>query len=354
MRDLGLDAGGGATRIALPSAGEVASWTRPLAGGAKGLDDAGLIDLIRALEELKCAAEGAQAEATSAFDRSQRAAAARRGVPLERQGRGIPEEVALARRGSPNRGKRHFGLAKVLPAELPCAYEAFRAGHVSEWKVTLLARETACLSLEHRMLVDEAVAGDAARFEAMGDRELVGAVLDLACRFDPGSVAERRRRAEADRHTTLRPAPDTMAQLGALLSIKDGVAVHSALLDEADRLKAAGDERSRGAIMVDTLVRRVLAPHVADSEGPAELPLLIHVVVPDSVLLGDRDGSGHVDGYGPVPGDLLRGVDRRPRRAGRPGLGAPSLPAARDGRAGSDGPEGPAVRGRARRVSPPA
>jgi hypothetical protein len=30
------------------------------------------------------------------------------------------------------------------------------------------------------------------------------------------------------------------------------------------------------------------------------------VVVPDTVLLGDRDGCGHVDGYGPVPGDLLR------------------------------------------------
>ena len=126
------------------------------------------IDLIRALEELKCAAEGAQAEATAAFDRSQRAAAARRGVPQERQGRGIPEQVALARRESPHRGKRHVGLAKVLPAELPCAYEAFRAGRVSEWKVSLLARETACLSLEHRMLVDEAIAGDAARFEAMG------------------------------------------------------------------------------------------------------------------------------------------------------------------------------------------
>src|SRR4249919_3436774 len=107
MRDLGLDAGGGATLGALPSAGEVGSWTRRLAGGARGLDDAERIDLIRALEELKCAAEAAQAEVTAAFDRSQRAAAAGRGVPKERQGRGIPEQVALARRESPHRGKRH-------------------------------------------------------------------------------------------------------------------------------------------------------------------------------------------------------------------------------------------------------
>ena len=33
---------------------------------------------------------------------------------------------------------------------------------------------------------------------------------------------------------------------------------------------------------------------------------MINVVVPDSVLLGDDDGFGWVEHYGPVPGDLLR------------------------------------------------
>ena len=310
MRALGLDQGGGVATTVLPSAAEIVAWTRRLAGSGCGLDDADRVDRIRALEALKCAAEGAQAELTAEFDLSQRAKAAQRGVPVERRGRGVAEQVALARRESPHRGRRHLGLARVLRSELPCAYQAFRNGQVSEWKVTLLARETACLSLEHRMLVDEAIAGDPDRFEAMGDRELEGQVLAIACRLDAGALAERRRRAEADRHTTLRPAPDTMTWFGALLPVKDGVAVHAALLDEADRQKAAGDPRSRGAIMADTLVQRVLAPHVAPRLSVpgtrAELPLLIHVVVPDDVLLGDREGTGHVDGYGPVPGDLLR------------------------------------------------
>jgi hypothetical protein len=231
-------------------------------------------------------------------------------VPKEQQGRGIAAQVAWARRESPHRGERCVGLAKVARAELPCAYEAFRAGRVSEWKLTLLVRETACLSLEHRMLVDEAVAGDASRFEAMGNRQLVGEVLEIACRLDAGAVAKRRRQAEADRHTSLRPAPDTMAWFGALLPVKDGVAVHAVLSAEADRLKALGDPRPRGAIMADSLVRRILAPHIADvgvaGSRPAELPLHIHVVVPDTVLLGDRDGSAQVDDYGPVPGELLR------------------------------------------------
>jgi 5-methylcytosine-specific restriction endonuclease McrA len=50
----------------------------------------------------------------------------------------------------------------------------------------------------------------------------------------------------------------------------------------------------------------VLAPYAVTPAGRADLPLMIHVVVPDSVHLGDRDGVAHVDGYGPVPGDLLR------------------------------------------------
>ena len=155
------------------------------------------------------------------------------------------------------------GLARILRTELPCTRAALRSGRITEWKAMFVARETACLSLEHRMMVDERIAGDPAKIEAMGDRELVGEILDLSCRLEPAAVTERRRRAEADRHTTLRPAPDTMTYFSALLPVKDGVAVHKALLDEADRLKAAGDPRSRGAIMADTLVRRVLAPHIA-------------------------------------------------------------------------------------------
>lgn len=306
MRDLGPGRSSGSAAATLPSYAEVRAWTERLGAAGGGLDDAERIDLIRALEELKCAAEGAQSELTADFERSQREAAARRGVPAERRSRGIALQVALARRESHHRGQRHVGLAKVLRTELPCTREALRAGRITEWRATLVARETACLTREHRMLVDEAVAGDAARIEAMGDREVVGAVQQLACTLEPAAVAARRRQAEADRHTTLRPAPDTMTWFGALLPVKDGVSVHAALLAEADRRKAAGDERSRGAIMADTLVQRVLAPHVQHADGPSELPLVINVLVPDSVLLGDGDAGGFVDGYGAVPGDLLR------------------------------------------------
>ena len=289
----------------LPTRAEIEAFAARLAGSADGLDDADRINRIRALEQLKCAAEGAQAVLTGDFDASQRAAAAAAGVPAARHGRGIALQIAFARRGSHRKGEQQVGLARVLRDEMRHTGAALRGGKITEWRAMVLARETACLPLEDRRVVDRRLAGDPDRLEAMGDRETELAARDLACQLDPGSVAERRRRAEADRHTTLRPAPDTMTWLGALLPVKQGVAAHKSLLDEADRRKAAGDTRSRGAIMADTLVERVVRPHVAGT-GAAEIPLSISIVVPDTVLLGDQEGSGWVEHHGEVPGDLLR------------------------------------------------
>ena len=303
----------------MPAVDDVRGASAALSRIGDGSDDAGRIDLIRALEELKCSAEAAQAELTAAFDRSQRAAEARAGVRAERQGRAVAAQVALARRESPHRGRQHTGLALVLRDEMPATRAAFRAGRITEWRAMLLARETACLSRADRAEVDRRVAGDPDVLEAMGDGQIVARAREVAYELDPVSFVERRRRAEADRRVSLRPAPDVMSQLSALLPVKDGVAVWAVLSRKADQLRAAGDPRSRGQIMADTLVHRVLNP----GEGDLSVPLMINVVVPDSVLLGDDDGFGWAEHYGPVPGDLLRewiaanaeqGVDQFVRR----------------------------------------
>jgi hypothetical protein len=280
-----------------------ADWVRRLSTPDRDLDDAARIDLIRGLEELKCAAEAAQAVVTADFDASQRAVQAAQGVPKERQGRGVAAQVALARRESPHRGQQHVGLAKILRDELPHTMVAFRGGGITEWKAMLVARETACLSLEDRLAVDAELASNPERIAAMGDGELIAEARAIAYRLDPHSVVERRSRAERDRRVTLRPAPDVMSQLSALLPVKDGVAVYAVLSRKADQLRAAGDERSRGQIMADTLVQRVLG---ADAETGAAPGVMINLVVSDQVLWGQSDDAGHVDGYGPVPADLAR------------------------------------------------
>ena len=148
----------------LPSHPEIAAFAACLGADAGELSDHDRVEVIRALEVLKCTAEGAQARVTAEFDASQRARAAAAGVPVERQARGIGAQVALARRESPKRGQTHLSLARVLRDELPHTEAALRTGRITEWRATLIARETGCLALEERLEVDRQLAGDPDRW----------------------------------------------------------------------------------------------------------------------------------------------------------------------------------------------
>jgi hypothetical protein len=300
---------------------QVAAFRGALLGVCREASDAERVDLLRELETLSCAVAGAQAVVTADFDASQRAVQAAAGVRPDRQGRGIASQVALARRESPNKGQQHLGLAKILNSEMPHTLAALRAGLITQWRAQILVRETACLSLEHRVTMDRALAGDAEALAAYGEGELVGAARKLAYQLDPASVVERRRRAEADRRVSLRPAPDVMSQLSALLPVAAGVAVIAALKAEADRLRAAGDPRSRGQIMADTLVTRVTQatpqatgtgtgpdPGTVGGGGPPVVPVALSLVMSQDALLDGAEDPAFIEGYGWVPADLARAL----------------------------------------------
>ncbi len=209
-------------------------------GGTAAAAD--LVDELRALEELVCAAQARQAALAAALPES----------------KATGSQVGLARRVSPAKGRIQLGLARILVAgELPYTWAAFRAGAISEWRVTIIARETACLTLEHRLRVDAEVAGNQTRLSSMGDAALVAACSEWAQRLDPAAVVARRCRAETQRHVGLRPAPDQMTWLSALLPVADGVASYARLQAAAERARLAGDERTRGQVMADTLVEAI-------------------------------------------------------------------------------------------------
>ncbi|MBN3496006.1 HNH endonuclease, partial [Arthrobacter pascens] len=121
-------------------------------------------------------------------------------------------------------------------------------------RATLLVRETASLSAADRSSVDEELAPDTGTLTGAGDRAVVAAARAAAYRRDPRSVTQRAAHAATERHVSLRPAPDTMCYLTALLPVSAGVAVHAALTRHADSLRSGGDERARGQIMADDLV----------------------------------------------------------------------------------------------------
>jgi hypothetical protein len=265
------------------------------------------IDMLRALELLKSAACAAQARLAVGLDESRRAAQAAAGVPAARRGLGVASEIALARRESPHQGRVHLGVAKALAGEMPHTLAALSSGALTEWRATLLVRETACLQPEHRAPVDEQLCSDPRSLDAIGDRSLVGAAMAL----DPRAVVERARRAVSERSVSCRPAPDTMVYLTGLLPVAQGVAVYAALSKEADRLRAGGDRRGRGQVMADTLVERVTGQARADAVGVS-----VQLIMTDRALFQGDAEPAHLVGYGTVPAQWARDLVRPPSPPG--------------------------------------
>ena len=219
-------------------------------------DSTRIIDRIRELEDEKSAASAEQARLAVTFDLLQRREQASQGIPADRLGAGIGAQIALARRESPAKGGRLLGLAKALVTEMPHTLAALESGQLNEWRATLLVRETACLTAADRAAVDEDLAPDTGTFAGVGDRSLTARARAAAYRLDPRTVTERAAHAASERHVSLRPAPDTMTYLTALLPVTAGVAVYTALSRHADTLRNAGDPRGRGQLMADALVER--------------------------------------------------------------------------------------------------
>lgn len=209
---------------------------------------------MRVLEDLKCAATAAQAHAASSLDTARRRAEAAAGVPAGQRGRGVGAEVALARRESPHQGSRLLGLARLLTTDMPHTLAALESGALNEWRATLIARETICLSTENRQAVDAELAADTGALEGVGTQGLKNRARRIAYRLEPGAVVARARRAVGERHVSCRPAPDTMAYLTALLPAGEAISAYSALSRHADTRIGTGEGRGRGQLMADTLV----------------------------------------------------------------------------------------------------
>jgi hypothetical protein len=261
-------------------------------------DEATLIERIARLERLKSAAAAGQARAAAMLDAKRRVKEAAAGVPAAKRGRGLASEVALARRDSPARGGRHLGLAKALVHELPHTLAALECGALSEWRATLIARESACLSVEDRRLLDAELCADVNSLEGMGDARITAATKEIAARLDVQAVVDRAAKAEADRTVTIRPAPDCMVYLTALLPVAQGVGVFAALKRVAD---TTFDDRSRGQVMADTVVERITGRPAEQPE-----PVALNLVMSDHALWGQDSAPAVLDGYGPIPASLAQ------------------------------------------------
>ncbi len=220
------------------------------------------------------------------------------------------EQLALARRESPARAAQLLTLARSLAEDLPRTGAALARGEISEFRAQVVARETAHLSPTLREVVDRDLAESEGGIGQWGNRQLAAETQRRAYRLDPEGLVRRRSKAVMDRRVWIRPAPDTMAQVSALLDVKDGVRAYATPRRDAQSRKAAGDARSVDQLMADLLVARL----TGDDDG-ATGSVAVHLVMTDQALLGAEGTPGRQEpadlpGVGVVPAEVARRLVR--------------------------------------------
>ncbi len=277
---------------------------------AEGLSEADRVEVVSALESLKGGASAAQARVTAAAVVDREA--------LGEDSRSVRADLALARRCSPTLADQHVGVARALVEEMPSTMAALERGEISERRATIVVRETACLSLEHRAEVDRRLASTIA---SRGDKALAAAARRAGAALDAESLAQRNRRAVASRRVSVRPAADGMAWLSILGPLPEVIGAHVALTAEegrrhvidadlpADEWEAAAaaaraDTRGKGAWLAD----RALELLSGRAKGQPQA-VEVNLVMTDTVLLPAAFGGGAptedvatIPGWGPVPG----------------------------------------------------
>ncbi|WP_182618505.1 HNH endonuclease [Promicromonospora sukumoe] len=270
------------------------------------------VDLLGELEAVKNAVTATQARLTVALDQAARGEEAWLSIRAERRGRGVPNQVGGALRVSPHAGAGFVSTSRVWVTQMPHTFAALEAGVLSAWRATLLVRETSHLSLEHRALIDEEICGPAHLDELarMGTRRLIARIKELAAKLDVHACVKRNAKAVSERRVSVRPAPDLMVYLTALVPMAQGVQAYAQLKATAESAKATGDERGVGQIMADTLIERATAREPGHAN---DVPVTINLLVSDQTLLADGNEpavvvEGAPAGAGVIPAPVARNL----------------------------------------------
>ena len=71
---------------------------------------------------------------------------------------------------------------------------ALQCGALSEWRATLIVKQSACLEVDDRRRLDAEMCSDVSKLDGMGDARVEAAAKENACRLDVQAVSIGRRR----------------------------------------------------------------------------------------------------------------------------------------------------------------
>ena len=271
--------------------------------------DVELVDRMTSLVALRNSVDAALAATELSFARRHAAAQTTDGtMDPERLERSIGTQIGLANRASPFVGRNRMRVARDLHDGFDHVRGLHVAGAIDQHRVSIIMRAAAHLDGAERARVDRRLADE--DIPVLGVPRLRDLVARIVAEVAPEKFRARCATARAERHVTIRQAPDGMVTLRAHLPMEQGVACYAALHRAWIDVQVSPEPltRGRGQILADTLVERLTGKATAE-----HVDVEVQVVVPVEALL-DHDSPlpAEVPGLGPVPvGFLARARGRK-------------------------------------------
>jgi hypothetical protein len=211
-------------------------------------------------------------------------------------GRGDPTlsvigEVGMARNIGPTAAGTQVGLALRLQ-ELPDVKALFAGGQISEPVVRAVINESVSLGPDDLLILDGEIAP---LLPGLTPRRAGRLTARAVIRIDADAARARAEQNRADQRVSMFPDTDGIAILQVRGPAEQIVAAHTALDDWARALRGAGDERTVGQIMTQTLVERVTGQTYAD-----DIDVEVQLVMDAATLIGDGGEPVDLVGYGPI------------------------------------------------------
>jgi len=229
-------------------------------------------------------------------------------------------EVSAALNMSPRASRQLVGQAETLDTRLPKIAALLAAGQTDWPTVQIIIARTDLVDNDLTGQLDAELAGRISRWQCWSRRRIINAVDAAVQVIDPEAAKERRVRADIERHLSITPLPNGMAQVRGNLSAPAG-ALFDARLAEMATSVCARDSRTiaqRRSDAVEALCEgRLLAcdcgqpdcparPTEEDAPAPGGVSTLINVIATEATLAGDSDAPGYLDGYGVIDADQVR------------------------------------------------
>jgi hypothetical protein len=250
------------------------------------------VDAIVALDRLIAAAHAEQASQIAALH-AERAA-------VLGLGRGDPTlsvigEVAMARNIGPTAASGQVVTALGL-RRLPAVAALFDDGVISSSVVRAVVIESSALHLDDQVVLDGEIAPLLPGLTTARARQ---ATARAVIRIDADAARVRAARARADQRVAMFPDTDGAAIMQVRGPAEQILAAFNTLDRHARSLRAAGDDRTRGQIMCQSLVERVTGLSHADQIG-----VEVQLVLDAPTLLGQDDEPVDLVGHGPIAPDV--------------------------------------------------